>query len=97
MQPTMTTDEYGTIRYTLYGRLHRLDGPAVIWPDGTQCWCLHGQRCREDGPAVFPADGDEEWFINDKRYTFNNYCKKLNLSEEDITFLKLKFNTCIVV
>jgi len=119
MQPTMTTDTDGTIRYQLNGkchredgpavisasgsqswwlngRRHRTDGPAVIWSDGTQIWHLNGKCHREDGPAFIGADGSQEWWLNDNQYTFNNYCKQLKLSEEDIVFLKLKFNTCIV-
>ena len=116
MQPTMTTNKYGNIQYTLYDRLHRLDGPAVIRADGTQIWYLNGQCHREDGPAFIEADGSQSWYRNNKRhredgpaviwpdgsqfwyingkiYDFDDYYKKLNLSKEDIVFLKLKYTT----
>lgn len=32
--------------------LHRLDGPAVMFEDGTYYWFYEGTLHREDGPAV---------------------------------------------
>jgi len=93
MQPTMTTDNHGNIQYTLYGLCHREDGPAIIEADGSQSWYLNGKLHREDGPAIIEADGSQEWCINGEHYSLSNYCKQLNLSEEDITCLKLKYNT----
>jgi len=66
------------------------------YKDGTIRYKLNGLRHRLDGPAVIRADGTQEWWLNGKRYDFDDYCKKLNLTDEDIVFLKLKFNTCIV-
>lgn len=34
------------------GRLHRVDGPAVTYKDGSCSWWLHGKRHREGGPAI---------------------------------------------
>jgi len=42
MEPTKEIDKDNTIRYKLNGRLHRLDGPAVIYVDGTEEWYLNG-------------------------------------------------------
>ena len=97
MQPTMTTDNRGNIQYTLYGKRHREDGPAIISANGGQSWYLNGKLHREDGPAIITAKGNHAWCLNDNEYPFIDFCKQLKLSEEDITFLKLKFNTCIVV
>jgi len=93
--PTMTIDKDGIIRYSLNGRLHRLDGPAFIYPDGTQSWWLNGKYHRTDGPAIIYVDGTEEWYLNDRKYSFTDYCKQLKLPDEDIIILKLKYNTCI--
>jgi hypothetical protein len=46
------------------GRLHRTDGPAVIWPDGSRFWFRHGRMHRTDGPAVERPDGTREWLID---------------------------------
>ena len=50
--------------HNLEGELHREDGPAVEWADGTKSWWLNGHRHREDGPAIEYADGDKKWFLN---------------------------------
>lgn len=31
---------------------HRVNGPAVEWPDGDKEWWVNGLRHREDGPAA---------------------------------------------
>ena len=36
------------------GKLHREDGPAVIFKNGDQQWYKEGRLHREDGPAVGP-------------------------------------------
>ncbi len=46
------------------GVLHRTDGPAVTWPDGTLEWWQHGKVHREDGPAYVHPDGTEAWYLN---------------------------------
>ena len=48
------------------GELHRIDGPAVIYPRGTQSWWLNHKRHRLDGPAIIRVDGTQEWYVNDK-------------------------------
>jgi hypothetical protein len=48
------------------GLLHRLDGPAIEWSDGTQMWFINGQRHRFDGPAVEWWDGRKFWWVLDK-------------------------------
>ena len=46
------------------GDLHRVDGPAVEWADGSSSWWLHGKRHRIDGPARVFSDGCCEWWLN---------------------------------
>jgi hypothetical protein len=48
------------------GQLHRLDGPAFIWSDGSQWWWVDGKCHRTDGPAIVMADGDQEWWVDGK-------------------------------
>ena len=47
------------------GELHREDGPAIEYPDGTKHWYLNGKLHREDGPAIEYADGSKKWALND--------------------------------
>jgi len=60
-------DKNGT-QYYKNGVLHRTDGPAVEWPDGTKFWYINGLRHRIGAPAVEFLDGTKSWYINDKRH-----------------------------
>lgn len=63
-QPKMTIDRGGTTRWRLPdGTLHREDGPAVEWANGSRKWCQNGLLHREDGPAVVFWDGRKGWWI----------------------------------
>ena len=65
-------DEYGTRRYyNDAGRLHRLDGPAIVWRSGSMQWWLNGQRHREDGPAVEHMDGTRMWLLYGRLHRTN--------------------------
>jgi hypothetical protein len=54
--------------WPVYERLHRLDGPAIIWHNGDLDWYLNGRRHREDGPARIWSDGTQEWWIEGQRH-----------------------------
>jgi hypothetical protein len=56
------------IRWTLNGKLHRTDGPAVIYADGTQRWFIDGKLHRTDGPAIIYAIGTQAWYIDGKHH-----------------------------
>jgi len=66
MSPTKTVDSYGIITYKLNGELHREDGPAKEWPDGSKEWYLNGELHREDGPAKEYTNGEKYWYGNGK-------------------------------
>lgn len=48
------------------GKLHRIDGPAREFVDGTRFWYLHGQKHREDGPAEVFSSGNRYWYFEDR-------------------------------
>ncbi len=48
------------------GLLHRTDGPAIEWNDGTKEWYINGQRHRTDRPAIEWSIGTRSWWINGK-------------------------------
>ena len=57
----------GTIKYfNDEGKLHREDGPAVIYPDGTKFWYVNGHRHRLDGPAII-RPYQKRWYVNGQR------------------------------
>lgn len=47
------------------GQLHRENGPAIEYCDGSQIWMQNGQRHREYGPA-FITNGTTAWYLNDR-------------------------------
>ena len=63
---SMTVDEDGaTVYRNMEGLVHRVRGPAVIYPDVGTEWFLHGALHREDGPAISLSDGYKAWFRSD--------------------------------
>ncbi len=62
------TSSDGTQMWYKDDKLHREDGPAVIYPDGTQYWCKVDKIHREDGPAIIYPDGSQTWFVDSKRH-----------------------------
>lgn len=51
------------------GELHREDGPAKVYPDGSYGWYINGRYHREGGPAVVYSAGGtikSAWYINGK-------------------------------
>ncbi len=41
--------------------LHREDGPAVFYKDGSECWMIDGVYHRDDGPARIYAISKDGW------------------------------------
>ena len=81
----------GTRQWWLNDQRHRSDGPAIEDASGAKQWFWNDRIHREDGPAIIFADGTKQWWLNDKRYSFANWCKKLNKSDVEITLLLLKY------
>jgi len=46
------------------GQLHREDGPAVVYLDGSHSWYRNGHFHREGGPAIVYTDGSQYWYLN---------------------------------
>jgi hypothetical protein len=46
----------------LVGIYHRIDGPAIIYPNGKQVWYYCGKIHRENGPAVVDSNGYEIYY-----------------------------------
>jgi hypothetical protein len=55
----------GSRIWLLDGRLfHRVDGPAVVRPDGSTEWWRHGWLHRDDGPAIVGPGDRREWWVH---------------------------------
>lgn len=57
-------------QYVLTGTdiLHRNDGPALIFKNGTTAWYQNGIKHREDGPAIEWSSGNQTWYHHGKKH-----------------------------
>lgn len=44
------------------GERHRIGGPAIVYPSGSEEWWVDGMRHREGGPAVVNVCGYQAWY-----------------------------------
>ena len=62
-------DIYGTRCYfNNANQLHRTDGPAIEYADGSKSWYQNDQYHRTDGPAIVWIGGRKEWYQNGQRH-----------------------------
>lgn len=71
--------------------LHRDDGPAVAYENSYMVWYRHGNIHRIDGPAIDYRNGNYEWYIHNKKYSFNDYLKKIK-DRDMATLIALKYS-----
>jgi hypothetical protein len=57
-------ESYLDTQYTLNGKLHNPDGPALKFDDGSKLWYKHGKHHRPEGegPAIEWDDGSLSWY-----------------------------------
>jgi hypothetical protein len=66
-ESTLTIETTGIKRWKNKKReYHRLDGPAIIYKNGSEEWYQNGNFHRLDGPAVILSSGHKEWWENGK-------------------------------
>jgi hypothetical protein len=94
------------IYYYLNDEVHRIDGPAKEYYNGSKYWYQNGLRHRIDGPAIERNDGYKAWYQNGVRHRidgparedFNGYKEwwfegkqiNCNSQEEFERYIKLK-------
>ena len=66
-------------RYWVDGELHREDGPAWIWPDGTFEWYKKGVLHNDFGPAVIDIDGTFEYWVDGNEVSLEDIQRKIYL------------------
>lgn len=71
------------------GRLHRDDGPALVYPDVQIEWYKHGKSHRIDGPALITPNG-WTWYVNDVRIdSWDQLKHEAGLTDEKILELAI--------
>ena len=76
--------EDGIERWYLNDNLHRTDGPAIIYPSGSQWWYLNGNLHRTDGPAIIWPDGTQYWYLNGQEVNKDTFNLLLTCTIEDL-------------
>jgi hypothetical protein len=85
-------DLTGNKRWWSNGKVHRTDGPAIEYTDGTKFWVLNGDVHRTDGPAVEWPSGHVQWFLNRQGYTFDTWLEmNTDLTHEQKVIMKLQY------
>jgi hypothetical protein len=46
-------------------QIHRTEGPAVVFDDGSYIWCFQGKVSRTNGPALVFQNQLMQWRVND--------------------------------
>ncbi len=77
------------------GKLHRTDGPAIIYSNGVNLWYQYGKLHRTDGPAVEYTHGVKLWYIDDIRFTKKEF-KKRTTKQKEIKFNFFGYNIRII-
>lgn len=84
-------DQYGNKTWFEGGKIHRVDGPAMMY-NGARSWYKHGKLHRRDGPAVVDAMGHKRWYVDGRYITsFRLFQRLTRVSAARIVFLKLKW------
>ena len=86
-QPEMKVNQNGTKRWSLHGKWHREDGPAIEFADGGKDWYLNGKLHREDGPAVEYPNGEKRWFLNDEEVSWQQVFRQAKTPEIELRIL----------
>lgn len=57
------------LRWHVEDKLHRDDGPAIIYRNGTEMWYIDGELHRaDDEPAIIKLNGFQAWYQNGQRH-----------------------------
>lgn len=63
------------------GKHHRMDGPAVEYPDGNKLWMKHGFLHCTNGPA-YTSNSLEEWYFEGRCHRIGGPSRTSNTSKE---------------
>jgi len=86
---------YINISFKEYYKLsddERKEPYCIEYSNGDKCWRVNLLYHHEDGPAIEYFDGFKCWYLNGIEYSFKNWLKKLNKTDEEKVFLRLKYS-----
>jgi hypothetical protein len=83
---TVTVDEIRTVWRNAKGQVHRTDGPAIEYANGSKKWFQNDILYRTDGPAIELANGDKLWCIDGDLLDESEFLTKIKgLTMDEIT------------
>jgi len=86
--------EYTNISFEEYSNLSdkekKENSYCIEYDSISQIFIINDKLHREDGPAEI-FEGNFYWFLNGNQYSFEEWCNKLNKSDEEKVFLRLKY------
>lgn len=86
----------GTELWFYEGKLHRIDGPAIITRTGDESWYNYGRLHRTTGPAL-TVEGSNLWYVNGTRaYTDDEFQLRAKLTDEELLMVILKYGNITV-
>jgi len=88
----MTIDKYGTKRWYLNNKLHRIDGPAVEYTNGDKFWFFNGKYHRTNGPAIECKNGYKTWYLNGIEVTKKEVMIDINPDITEKEYLEFVIN-----
>jgi hypothetical protein len=93
MQSTMIINACGDREWFLNHQLHRTDGPACEWANGSKFWYIDGLLHRTDGPAIeYSTGGRSWWWLHGQKYTFDKWLDlNTDLAHEQKVMMKLQY------
>lgn len=73
------------------GKLHKENSPAYQ-SERVDIYYYNGRVHRTDGPALVNKIANKtEWWIHGREYSFEEWLKKVDIGDESIVKLKLKY------
>ena len=65
------------------GQIHREDGPAVEYANGSVSWYNQGDNHRDDGPAIVHSYGRHLYYFNHIFYSKEEYWEKIEKMKKE--------------
>jgi hypothetical protein len=83
--------DYRAYDIETFGAVEQPDG-SWLHSDGDITWYnAAGEFHREDGPAIVFCNGGVHWMLNGHDDSFNDWCNKVNISDETKMMLRLQY------
>jgi hypothetical protein len=77
MRQVIVVDESRKTYYDANFKIHRDNGPAILWKNGRRSYYKHGYLHREDGPAIENSNGKSRYYLENKRLMKSEFDRRI--------------------